>query len=206
MDPQFTILSLLEMEVMMNVMKESVTNKAGQQARQETQDEVELQPVGEDIPHACHHRGNYEPRHRDQRFGRLVMFLVADMGRRPPFVVDPSMKGIFSQAKAQEAGAEGQAQNQDVAVQDDCLPEEEEHHRQRIADKAKPVVAAASRQTDQKALFGSTNGFRFTVLVDRHLPILWFFREVYEQRRLLFASWTSALPVTRWHILTNFRR
>ncbi len=175
MGPQFSILSILEMEVMMNVMKESVTNKAGQQARQETQDEVELQPVGEDIPHACHHRGNYEPRHRDQRFGRLVMFLVADMGRRPPFVIDPSMKGIFSQAKAHEAGAEAQAQNQDVAAQEDRLPEKKEHHRQRIADKAEPVVAAPSRKTDQKALFfRSTNGLRFTVPVDRHLPILWF--------------------------------
>ena len=174
MGPQFSILSILEMEVMMNVMKESVRNKAGQQARQETQDEVELQPVGEDIPHARHHRGNYEPRHRDQRFGRLVMFLVANMGRCPPFVIDPSMKAIFSQAKAHEAGAETQAQNQDVAAQEDRLPEKKEHHRQGIADKAEPVVAAPSRKTDQKAVFRSTNGLPFTVPVDRHLPILWF--------------------------------
>ena len=58
------------------------------------------------------------------------------------------MKGIFSQAKAQEAGAEAQAQNQDAAAQKDRLPEEKEHHRQRIADKAEPIITAASRQTD----------------------------------------------------------
>ena len=41
--PQFSILSILEMEVMMNVMKDAVENETRQQARQETQDEVELQ-------------------------------------------------------------------------------------------------------------------------------------------------------------------
>src|SRR6266446_7033551 len=56
MGSQFPILSILEMEVMMHVMKESVTNKPGQQARQETQDVVELQPVGTDNPHDRHHR------------------------------------------------------------------------------------------------------------------------------------------------------
>ena len=34
--PQFSILPILEMEVMMHVMKESVKNEAGQQARQES--------------------------------------------------------------------------------------------------------------------------------------------------------------------------
>jgi len=146
--PQSSILSILEMEVMMHVMKDAVENETGQHARQEAEDEVKLQPVSKDIPHDRHDGGNYEPRHGDQRFGGLVMFLVTDMGRGPAFVIDPSMKGIFSQAKAQEARAKAQAQNQDVAVQEGRLPENKEHDRQWIADKAEPVVATASRQTD----------------------------------------------------------
>jgi len=42
---QFSILSILEMEVMMNVMKDAVENESSQQARHETQDKVELQLV-----------------------------------------------------------------------------------------------------------------------------------------------------------------
>ena len=132
------------------------------------------------------------------------MFLVTDVSRRPPFVVDPSMKGIFSQAKAQKAGAEAQAQNQDVAAQDDGFPEEKKNDGQRIADKTKPVVAGPSRQADQNALFGSTAGFLFSILVDRHLLVLWFFREAYDQKGAWFPK-TPASANKRWHILTNFR-
>ena len=146
--PQFSILSILEMEVMMNVMKDSVKNESSQQARQGAQDEMELQSVSEDIPHARHDSCDYEPRHGDQRFGRLVMFLVADVGRRPAFVIDPSMKDVFNQAPAQETRAKADAHDQDTATQDHRFPEEEEQDGQRIADKAEPVVAAASRKTD----------------------------------------------------------
>ena len=47
------------------------------------------------------------------------MFLVTDMGRCLAFVIDPTMKGIFKQAPAQEARAKSQAQKQDAATQDD---------------------------------------------------------------------------------------
>ena len=66
---QFSILSILEMEVMMNVMKDAVKNESSQHARHEAQDEVELQSVSEDIPQARHDSGYDEPRHGDQRFG-----------------------------------------------------------------------------------------------------------------------------------------
>src|SRR5260370_17666446 len=40
MAAQFSILPIFEVQCMMHVMKEAVTNEPGQQARQETQDEV----------------------------------------------------------------------------------------------------------------------------------------------------------------------
>ena len=76
------------------------------------------------------------------------MFLVTDMGRRPAFVIDPSMKDVFKQAPAQEAPAKAQAQTQDAAAQDHRFPEKEEQDGRWIADKAEPVVAAASRKSD----------------------------------------------------------
>jgi len=180
--PQFSILSILEMEVMMNVMKDAVKNKSSQQARQPAQDEMELQSVGEDIPHARKDSCNYEPRHGDQRFGRLVMFFVADVGRRPAFVIDPSMKDVFNQSPAQQTRAKADCYNEDAAAQHERFPEQKEQDGQRIADKAEPIVAATSRKTDQEAFFGTTKGLLFGVLVDRHLPILWFFREAYDKR------------------------
>src|SRR5882757_6173722 len=100
MSPQSAILSILEMEVMMHVMKESVKHEAGQHACQKAQDEMQLQPVSEHIPHTAHDRRNDEPRHRDQRLWHLVMFLVTDVGRRRALVIDPAVKGIFQQAPA----------------------------------------------------------------------------------------------------------
>lgn len=42
MGPQFSITSILEMEMMMNVMEQAVTNEPGRQARHETQNKVKL--------------------------------------------------------------------------------------------------------------------------------------------------------------------
>src|SRR5713226_8692744 len=193
---QFSILSILEMEVMMNVMKHAVEDEPGRQARHEGQDEMQMQPVSDDIPHARQKSRDDEPGHGDQRFGRFVMFLVTDVGRRPAFVIDPSMKSVFKQAPAQQARAKGDAQREDAGAKDDRFPEQEEHDRDGIADKAEPVVAAASRQTDQSAFFGTTKGLRFSVLIDRHFPILWFFREAYDKRSVPFAPRRSAPPAT----------
>ena len=96
------------------------------------------------------------------------MFLVTDMGRCLAFVIDPTMKGIFKQAPAQEARAKSQVQKQDAATQDDRFPEQEEQDGQRIADKAEPVVDATRRQTDQMAFCGITKRLLFTVSVNRH--------------------------------------
>src|SRR6266850_8245840 len=100
MSPQSPILPILEMEVMMHVMKQSVKNEAGQHAREEAQDEMQLQPVSEDIPHARHDCRNDEPRHGDQRLWHLVMFLVTDVGRRRALVIDPPVKRVFQQGPA----------------------------------------------------------------------------------------------------------
>ena len=97
---------------------------------------MQPQEISENKPQAEHHGGDYEPRHRDQRFGRLVMFLMTDVRRRPAFVINPPMKSVFQQAPAQEARAKAGHHNQDAATQDDRFPEYKEHHRHRIADKA----------------------------------------------------------------------
>ncbi len=63
--PQFSIPSILEMEVMMGVMNDAVKNESSQRARHETRAEVELQSASQDIPHAHHESCNHEPRHSD---------------------------------------------------------------------------------------------------------------------------------------------
>lgn len=52
--PQFSIASIFEKEVMMDVMKEAVKNESSQRACHETRDEVKLESANQDIPQARH--------------------------------------------------------------------------------------------------------------------------------------------------------
>ena len=48
---EFPVLPILEVEMMMNVMEDSVKDESSQQAGPETQDEVEMQAIREHVPH-----------------------------------------------------------------------------------------------------------------------------------------------------------
>lgn len=89
------------------------------------------------------------------------MFLVTDVRWSVALVINPAMEAVLKQRPAQQPGAVHESHAEDAGAQHERFIKQKEKYSQRIGEKAEPVVATASRQTDQEALL-------FSVLVSRH--------------------------------------
>ena len=161
MNAEFAVPSAREIKVMMNVMEHPVKEEPSRKSGEETENVGNFEVNAENKPHYYKKACCEKPGHANESLRFFMMKLVASVGECRATMINPAMEAVLKQSPANQTARISGEEKENVGVEYDEIPEQEQECRERIAEKTNVVVGFVRGNSVQKRTRGRR--YLFTV-------------------------------------------